>query len=339
MIDSGKIKKIAEEINIDICGITNSDQFLDYKDWLEERIEKDYISEFEERDINYRIDPLLTMEDCKSIIVIGLSYNVENTHEKAYRLKGSISKSSWGIDYHRVVEDKMKLLIDEIGKIKKFEYKLYVDTGPLIDRELANRAGIGYFGKNCSIINPKYGSFISIGYILTDLSLKVDNNIDEECGDCELCIRACPTGALESAYRLNPKKCISYLTQTRDIIPEKLRHRMGIKIYGCDSCQLVCPKNKNVVLSVHEEFIPRVTGGYFDLEELMEISNREFKDKYGHMAGSWRGKNILKRNAIIGLANMKQLENINILEKELSNESEMIRYYAAWAIKKIEKYN
>ena len=325
----------SRELNIDIIRFTNNEPFLDAKEYLVERANKNIQTEFEEKDIEKRINPSLTLPSCKSIIVIGISYNSpggDPLRPDAPKLRGILSKSTWGLDYHNVLKDKMENLIQEISKVKDFEYKYFVDTGPLIDREVARRAGLGYFGKNCSIINGEYGSFIFIGYILTNLEILADNAIKGECGDCTLCIDACPTGALEKPYRINPKMCISYLTQTKDDIPLELRDKMGLKIYGCDTCQLVCPKNKDIKKSNHEEFIPKLTNGYMDLEELLHISNRQFKNKYGHIAGSWRGKTILKRNAIIALGNMKREENIDLLIKELKDPNPMIQKYATWAI-------
>lgn len=325
----------SKELNIDIIGFTDSSSFLDEKEYLLKRLKDDKQTEFEEKNINKRVDPLLTLASCKSIIVIGISYNLNYNENVDYKLKGRLSKSTWGIDYHKMLNTKMESLIREIKKNKDFEYKSFVDTGPLIDRALAERSGIGYLGKNCSIINDEYGSFIFLGYILTDLELSPDSKVEEKCGDCRLCIKACPTGALEEAYKLNPKKCISYLTQTKDNIPIEFRDKMGMKIYGCDTCQLVCPKNKGVKKSNHKEFIPEITKGYMNLEELLLISNRQFKNKYGHMAGSWRGKTILKRNAIIALGNRREIENIEILIEQLKDSNPIIRDYASWAIVKI----
>lgn len=335
---SNKLKQYiinkSKELNIDIIGFTHNGSFLDAKEYLIERFEKKIQTEFEEKDIEKRINPLLTLSSCKSIIVLGISYNVDRIGPipNEPKLKGLLSKSTWGLDYHNILKDKMEKLIQEINKVKDFEYKYFVDTGPLIDREVAKRAGVGYFGKNCSIINNEYGSFIFLGYILTNLEILPDNEINEDCGDCSLCIKSCPTGALEEPYRVNPKKCISYLTQTKDDIPLYLRDKMSIKIYGCDTCQLVCPKNKGIKKPNHKEFYPEVTNGYMDLEELLHISNKQFKIKYGHMAGSWRGRGLLKRNAIIALGNMKKEENIELLIKELRDTNPMIRKYASWAI-------
>ncbi len=308
----------AKKLNIDMIAFTDSEPLYNLEEYLKRRKEKGYTTDFEEDDLQKRIDPKRTMENCNSIIVLALSYNVDFKPISKFKFKGSLSRSSWGEDYHRVLKRKIEELIAEIKKIQDFEYKYYVDTGPLVDRELAHKAGIGYYGKNCSIINDEYGSFIFIGYIMTDLNISPDKGyIESKCGDCELCLKACPTNALENPYILNPKRCISYLTQTKDEIALDLKNKMGIKIYGCDTCQLVCPKNKGVKRSIHKEFIPDKTSGAIDIEELLKMSNREFKNKYGHMAGSWRGRNTLRRNALIALDNILNKDNKDDIEELL----------------------
>lgn len=325
----------AKELNIDLIGFTDCKLLDNLKDYLIMRKLENREIEFEEKDIEKRINPKLIFPSCKTIIVIAMSYNNDFNYVSDYDLKGKVSKSSWGLDYHVVLKDRLKKLIMEIKKIKEFSYKHYVDTGPLIERELARKAGIGYYGKNCSIINDEYGSFIFIGYILTDIDMPVDSPIlANKCGDCNLCIKACPTGALEGPFRFNPKKCISYLTQTKMDIPYELREKMGTSIYGCDICQLVCPKNKGVKKSNHIEFLSNK--GYIDIKELLFMSNREFKKKYGSMAGAWRGKNILKRNAIIALGNIEDKNNLDLLIPLLEDPSPMIKEYAAWAILNID---
>ena len=325
----------AEQLNIDKIGFTDGLPLYNVEEYLKNRLENGLQTEFEEEDIQRRIDPRLSFPECKSIILIAISYNVDLNEKSDESLTGSLSKSSWGIDYHKVLKEKMDKLILEIKSIKEFNYKSYVDTGPLIERELAHKAGIGYYGKNCSIINDDYGSFIFLGYIMTDLEIEAnEGKIESKCGECDLCIRACPTNALE-AYKLNPKKCISYLTQTKDKIPMEYRSKMGIKIYGCDTCQLVCPENNRVKLSSHHEFVPYITKGKMDVVELLHMTNREFKNKYGSMAGSWRGKNVLKRNAIIAIGNMRNKDNAYLLNNIKSEDNPFMIDYVDWALENI----
>lgn len=332
-----QIIDLAHSQGIDLVGFTDCKSFINLEKYLLLRKENKRETSFEEADIKKRIDPKETLVNCKSIILLAISYNSDFKVGNS-PLNGGLSKSSWGEDYHRVLNRKMEGLIKDLQEIREFQYKSFVDTGPLVDRELAKRAGIGYYGKNCSIINREYGSFLFISYILTDLDLAIDEiTIEDDCGDCDLCIRACPTGALESPYTLNPKKCISYLTQDKDVIPVELRKNMGIQVYGCDICQNVCPKNKGIKIPNHKEFSPIRTGASIDIEDLLPMSNRQFKDKYGDMAGSWRGKNILKRNAIIALGNMKDKEALTLLLKEREKNNTNLKSYLDWAIEKHNK--
>lgn len=329
----------SKEIDIDIIGFAKAEKLDKIADFLKERKEKGYDTEFEEKDIFLRTDPTFLMSESRTIIAIGISYNVEHKTSISKDIKRHclLSKSSWGEDYHKVLRNKMKTLVNEINKIVDFKYTICVDTSPLIDREIAKKAGIGWYGKNCSIINDEFGSFIFLGYILTNLELEEDYKVEEKCGDCKLCINACPAGAIQEGYTINTKRCISYLTQTKNRIPYELRKKMGIKIYGCDTCQQVCPKNKEILMSNSKEFIPKVTDGIIDIEEIMNISNKDFNNKYGTMSGAWRGKNILRRNAIIALVNIGDRSCIGLLKDALIDESPMIREYAAWALIKIDK--
>ncbi|SHH59957.1 epoxyqueuosine reductase [Caloranaerobacter azorensis DSM 13643] len=334
------VKEKAIEVGLDIIGFCSAEPFYEIKEYLTFRKQKGYMAEFEQEDIKLRIDPKEIMPSANTIIAAGLSYNVDfkNSIDVKSIFKGRLSKSSWGIDYHNVLYRKLELLVDYIKEIKDdVECKIFVDTGSLVDKEIAKRAGIGWYGKNCLIINDEYGSFIFIGYIITNLKIEADSESISKCGDCRLCLDACPTRALEDAYVLNPKRCISYLTQTKEKIPYELRDKMNNKIYGCDTCQLVCPKNKNVKKGRTKEFIPKITNGYLDIVEIFNLSNKEFKKKYGHMTGSWRGKNILKRNCIIALGNLRDKRAIELLNKSLEDSSLMIREYSAWALMKIDR--
>lgn len=331
------IRERSKYLGIDIVGFTDCKTLEEAGLYLTKRINRGDFTEFEDRKIENRIEPKRQLDSCRSIISVGLSYNYpQEKVDRKIKFKGKLSKSSLGEDYHRVLKGKMEELVIEIKKIEDFEYKIIVDTSPLLDRELARKSGLGYFGKNCSIINDDYGSFIFLGHILTSLDLEINQEISEsECGTCRICLEACPTGALKEAYYLNPKRCISYLTQTREEIDEELLEKMGSQIYGCDVCQDVCPKNKGVKTSRNEEFYSLI-GSYVDLKEIFDMSNREFKNKYGHMAGSWRGRNTFKRNAIIALGNQEKKEGLELLYRELEVDDERFNHYLDWAIKKIE---
>ncbi|WP_432401746.1 epoxyqueuosine reductase [Wukongibacter sp. M2B1] len=359
MISKEKIIEYAEKIDIDLIGFTKAEVYNDLGQILIERESKGFLSGFEERDIEKRINPELTLEGVKTIIVVGISYYVmeEDIGETIdSRLYGKISRSSWGKDYHNVLKDRMEKLSMYISKHENdFRFKYYVDTGPLVDRHLAYKAGIGWYGKNNCIISESYGSWIFIGYILSNLQLEaissasilldsdnishsevISNRVENSCKDCDKCIMACPTNALMENYQYNSKLCISYLTQTKDDIDYELREKMGNSLYGCDICQSVCPYNKDRKSSC-KEFIPDGNTYKPDLLEMLKLSNKQFRKKFGNMALSWRGNKIIKRNVIIALGNSRKKEILCKLVEYLNNPSVMIRKYTAWAIIRIDK--
>lgn len=331
----------SKEIGIDIVGFTNANEFEELRNFLELRRKKQYQTEFEELDIEKRISPKKILETGKSIIVIGVPYyidTIDSNGHRDYNLKGKLSKSSLGLDYHIILKDKMEKLIESIKEeYDDFEYATGVDTTPLIDRYLAKKSGVGWYGKNSNIINDRYGSFIFIGYIITNLEIEEDLEAIEKCEDCEICIRSCPVGAIKQNYELNARRCISYLTQTKNEISYELRDKMAKSMYGCDICQLVCPKNIEMIANSKKTLNSQEISEYIDIEELFQMSNKNFKQKYGHIAFSWRGKNIIKRNGIITIGNSKKMENMKFLEFALNDENIMIRKYVAWALLKIDK--
>jgi len=335
-----RIVKYAKEIGIDLIGFVKAEAFYELEDILKERERKNYLSGFEERNIEKRVNPRLTLEGAKTIIVVGISYyvNEEDIGEAGeHKFKGRISRSSWGRDYHIVLKEKMKAISQYLEReVKDFEYKYFVDTGPLVDRHLAYMADIGIYGKNNCIISKEYGSWIFIGYILCNLEMEIDIGKKKNCEGCSLCIEACPTGALMDNYQYNSKLCISYLTQTKEDIDYSLREKMGNSIYGCDICQLVCPYNSDRSTS-QEDFIPEADNFEPDILKLLGLTNKQFKKRFGHTALSWRGNKIIKRNALIALGNSKNKEALNYLIEYLDNPSAMLRKYAAWAIIRLDK--
>ncbi len=313
-----KIRNIALQLGIDTIGFTDCSPFHRIESRLYYRTVTGNTTEFEHLPIEDRVYPNKIFPECKGIIALAVPYDTGYKVSSGGALKGTLSKSSWGTDYHKVIKQLMDKLIELIKKEYNAKFIPFADTGPLVDREVAYRAGIGYYGKNCSIITNEYGSYVFLAYILTDLHLSAENTpMESQCGDCSLCIDACPTGAITENGEINAKRCVSYLTQTKKPISKELQSKMGVKIYGCDTCQLVCPKNKGVQKSLIEDFIPVKTGGYIDIAELLNISKKEYSLKYDDMAGSWRGRSVLIRNAIIALNNMGKTSDYNIELKSL----------------------
>ncbi|MFB4166286.1 tRNA epoxyqueuosine(34) reductase QueG [Alteribacillus sp. JSM 102045] len=335
-----KIVAYSKDIGIDKIGFTSADPFLSLKDRLLEQQRLDYQSGFEEQDIDKRVTPVELLPEAKTIVSIALAYpsKMKNPPKstKGSR-RGVFCRASWGEDYHRVLKDRLQKLEEYMMElVPGSKCKSMVDTGELSDRAAAERAGIGWSGKNCAIITPEYGSYVYLGEMITTISLPPDTPITEQCGSCNKCVDACPTGALVQGGQLDSNKCIAYLTQTKDFLPERYRKKLGNRLYGCDTCQQVCPENKGMDFHHQTEFEPDPELVKPKLIPLLELSNKEFKQKYGRIAGSWRGKKPIQRNAIIALGHFKAEEAVDTLGRLINKDPRpVIRGTAAWSLGQI----
>ncbi|HWO76489.1 MAG TPA: tRNA epoxyqueuosine(34) reductase QueG [Bacillus sp. (in: firmicutes)] len=330
----------SKEIGIDKIGFTSASAFDEMKNRLIRQQELGYQSGFEEKDIEKRVHPEKIFDKPKSIIAIALAYpsKMKNAPQsKKGARRGLFARASWGRDYHDVLRDKLNQLEAYIKeRVPQAVCKSMVDTGELVDRAVAERAGIGWSGKNCAIITPEFGSYVYLGEMITNLPFEPDEPIEEGCGDCNLCVDACPTGALVQGGQLNAQKCIAFLTQTKGFLPDEFRSKLGNRLYGCDTCQLVCPKNKKMDFHLHEEFEPDPEIAKPLLQPLLHLTNREFKETYGHVSGSWRGKKPIQRNAIIALAHYKEESAVpDLIQLMKEDPRPVIRGTAAWALGKI----
>jgi epoxyqueuosine reductase len=330
----------SKEIGIDKIGFTTAAPFKDLKNRLIRQQELGYQSGFEEPDIEKRVTPSLLMEEPRSIISVALAYpskmKIRLEGKKGER-RGIFCRASWGLDYHHILRQRLRKLEDFIlSKLPEARLKSMVDTGELSDRAVAQRAGIGWSGKNCAIITPEYGSYVYLGEMITSIPFEPDIPIEDQCGTCNKCIEACPTGALVQGGQINAQRCISFLTQTKSFIPDEFREKIGNRIYGCDSCQTACPVNKGVSFHLHDEMEPDPEIAKPLLKPLLKISNREFKQKFGYVAGAWRGKKPIQRNAIIALGHFKDQTAVPDLTEVLQNEANpVLKGTAAWALGKI----
>ena len=291
-MDKEKIIKFFKDRGIDTVGVAGVGPYYDLKEVLQDKVNKGLITGMEEPDLEKRTNPKLIMENAESIIVCAFPYYLGNEYES------NIYKYCYGRDYHLVVKEILTEICEEIKNQESyFEYKIFTDNGPLVDRYLAYLSGIGYYGINNNIITDKYGSYVFIGYIVNNLSLEYDKPNNKTCMNCNKCVKYCPGNALEGNYKMDPKKCLSYLTQKKeDLSEEELKKIKDNKmIFGCDICQDVCPHNKNIESTKIEQFKNNIITK-LDEEEINSISNKEFKRRYGDRAFSWRGRKIIKRN-------------------------------------------
>ncbi|SER11311.1 tRNA epoxyqueuosine(34) reductase QueG [Piscibacillus halophilus] len=330
----------SKEIGVQKIGFTSTDTFETLKQRLMVQQSLSFHSGFEKGTIEERTTPTKLMPKAQSIISIALAYPSRMKDAPKSRKgdrRGIFARASWGKDYHDVLREKLNLIGEFLQKkLDGVACKAMVDTGELSDRAVAKRAGVGFVGKNCSLITEEYGSWVYLGELITNVPFEPDEPIEEGCGDCNICVDACPTGALVQGGQLNAQRCVAYQTITKSFLPDEFREKLGNRLYGCDTCQIVCPKNKGKDFHLHPEMEPDPELAKPKLIPLLKMSNREFKEKFGYMSGSWRGKKPIQRNAIVALAHYKDETALDTLEELMHKDPRpVIRGTAAWAIGKI----
>lgn len=335
-----EIIEAAPALGIDKIGFATADPFLDLKEILIKHREAGRESGFEEPDIDKRVYPELSLAEPSSIISIAIAYpsklaNPPKSEEGAYR--GIISRSAWGEDYHKVLRKRLDRLDQFIKKrVPDARTEIMVDTGSLSDRAVAERSGIGWVGKNCAVITPEWGSWVYLGEMITNISFEPDTPVLDDCGDCTICIDSCPTGALVGPGQLNSSRCISFVTQTKGAVSDEMKHKIGNRLYGCDTCQVVCPKNKGMNWTHQPELEPDPEIVKPLLKPLLELSNKQFKQRFGLSAASWRGKKPIQRNAIIALGKFKDKSAVEPIGHILMDDQRKeMRETAAWALGQI----
>ena len=253
-----------------------------------------------------------------------------------------------GRDYHKVLRQRLQSLADVIEKkIGPFGYRVFVDSGPVMEVEMANKSGLGWRGKHTLLLNREAGSMFFLGEILVDVPFPVDEPITSHCGECSACINICPTQAITAPYQLDARRCISYLTiEHQGSIPEELRPLMGNRVYGCDDCQLVCPWNKFAQLSSVPDFLPRHGLEHADLLNLWSWSEEDFLSKHEGSPIRRIGYEAWRRNLAVGMGNALRsvtLEDgarekiIGGLKQVLPNASDMLKEHIEWALMQTSK--
>jgi epoxyqueuosine reductase len=253
-----------------------------------------------------------------------------------------------GRDYHKVLRQRLQTLADVIEKkIGPFGYRVFVDSGPVMEVELANKSGLGWRGKHTLLLNREAGSMFFLGEILVDVPFPVDEPITSHCGECSACINICPTQAITAPYQLDARRCISYLTiEHQGSIPEELRPLMGNRVYGCDDCQLVCPWNKFAQLSSVPDFLPRHGLEHADLLTLWSWSEEDFLVKHEGSPIRRIGYESWRRNLAVSMGNALSSASldddarekiISCLKQVLPSTSDMLKEHIEWALKQSHK--
>ncbi|MGG3284241.1 tRNA epoxyqueuosine(34) reductase QueG [Paenibacillus solani] len=335
-----ELKAVAPELGIDDIGFASAEPFQSLKGILQNHRKLGYESGFEEKDLDKRVTPALPGTEPKSLIAIAITYHSKmNNPPKSEpgKYRGIMARSAWGRDYHQVLREAMDRLENYIKeRVPDVKLESMVDTGALVDRAVSERAGIGFSAKNCAIISPKFGSWIFLGEMVTNIPFPPDKPVTEDCGECTKCIDACPTGALVGPGQLNAQRCVSFLTQTKGFLDEEAMRKIGNRLYGCDTCQIVCPKNRGKNWTHQEDFKPDPEKAKPLLLPILDMSNREFKEAFGDTSAAWRGRKPIQRNAVIALGNFKDISAVpKLSEVLLKDPRPELRGTAAWALGRI----
>jgi len=337
-----KLRHEAHGLGFDLAGVcaaVSPTGFEHLRQWLESGYggQMKYLGD---RLDAYR-HPTHVLDGAKSVVMLAMNYHTlaaEATAETGAfaETEGRISQYAWGsCDYHDLIHDRLKQLVTKLKhEVPGCGVRGVVDTAPLLEREFAQLAGLGWVGKNTLLLNRKLGSWFFLAALLTDVELEYDSPwAADHCGSCRACLDACPTDAFTEPYVLDATRCISYLTiELREPIPADLRSGVGDWLFGCDVCQDVCPWNRRVEPSRQAEFQPRDKSGTVDLVELFSLDEATFRQRF-RKTPLWRSRRRgILRNAAIVLGNRPADGAIGALARGLSDEEPLVRGASAWAL-------
>jgi len=333
------IKRRAKELGFELVGIAPAKppahgEF--YMDWLSRGFAGAMAYLWRPDAVRRRLDPTEALPGARAIVVVAMNYLNGNEGPAADPSRPVIARYARGTDYHAVFEEKLEALAKSLGEIVGGQPSVlcYVDYGPVLERDHAQRAGLGWIGKNTLLINSDIGSYVFLGEILTDAPLDFDEPfVPDHCGTCERCIDACPTGAIVGPREVDSRLCISYLTiELRGPIPRQLRPLIGNRVFGCDICQEVCPWNNEAPMTTEERFLPRVDIVGPKLVQLMDVDEDEFSKRYGDTPMSRGKRRGLLRNVAVALGNWGDPVALPALERGLNDDDELVRGHSAWSL-------
>jgi epoxyqueuosine reductase len=346
MISPASLQQIIQSHGFSHYGVSRpvplDQDYRQYQHWLESGYHAgmDYMARPEA--LQSRSDPSRLFPEARSIIVLGMRYPVDRIEDYHQGLKGKISSYAWGQDYHDVLRDKLDKLSADLTAYTgvSHQYRITVDSSPIMEKPIARNAGLGWFGRNSCLIHPIHGSFFFLASLFTTLDIEATSSLDiSHCGNCHRCVDACPTGCIQPDRTIDARRCLSYLTiENKGAIPRDLREIVGQRVFGCDVCQSVCPWNRKPDNAcVIPEFQPESESKiWLDLPRVVSMSPAEFKEVFQHSPVLRAKRNGLVRNACVVLGNTRSEEAVPLLTGLLQDEPHpIIRGHAAWGLGRI----
>jgi epoxyqueuosine reductase len=336
---SDEVKRLARECGFELAGIARAEPLAEdnrrYLEWVEHGM-AGAMGYLTDRRAQIRTDPQLLLASARTIISVGKLYNGPESHstELGDSELGWISRYAWGADYHDVMRRGLERLVQQLPD--GHDYKICVDTAPLLERSYAREAGLGWIGKNTCLINQEIGSWLFLGEVVTSLAIEPDTPPPDRCGTCTRCIDACPTQAITGeGYEVDARRCISYFTiELRGSVPEEMRAGIGQHIFGCDICQDVCPWNREAPLTAEPLFAPRHFAP--PLDQLAALTEAEFHELYAKSPVQRAKHAGFLRNVAIAMGNSRRAKFRAPLEKLAEGPHEMAAEHARWALGNLE---
>jgi len=333
-----QIVRLSEEHGFDRCAVAPVEDLpaaLRLEEWL--RAGMHGSMEWMARNPARRSDPREVLADARSVIVVAINYHTDVAATRSPSA-ACISRYAWGDEYHRVLGDKLDAMVEAMRTMEPaIEGRWYVDTGPVMEKAWAERAGLGWIGKHSNVISRDLGSWLFLGAIIVDVDLHGGEPHRDYCGTCTACIDACPTDAIVAPYVVDARRCISYLTiENRGAIPIEYRPQIGNRVFGCDDCQDVCPWNRFAQASrLAQAFEPRPLNHAPALVELLALSDEEFRLRFKDSPVLRAKRRGLARNVAVALGNSGDSAAVGPLIGALADSEALVRGHAAWALGEI----
>jgi epoxyqueuosine reductase len=330
----------ARALGFDCVGVTASDAITDaakhFRDFLDAGAhgDMDWLAAYPER----RTDPRVLWPDVRSVIMLGVNYGPDENPLAILdqRTRGAISVYAQGDDYHDLIKKRLKALARWLVGTAGGEVKVFVDTAAVMEKPLAQAAGLGWQGKHTNLVSREFGSWLFLGAIFTTLDLPRDQADSDHCGSCQACLDICPTAAFSAPYRLDARRCISYLTiENKGPIPHEFRNAIGNRIYGCDDCLAVCPWNKFAQAGRETKLAARDELRAPELAQLADLDDAAFRARFTKSPVKRIGRDRFVRNVLIAIGNSNDGTLAGAAERLLDDESPLVRGAAVWALSQL----
>jgi epoxyqueuosine reductase len=330
-VTPAELEALARELDLDVVGAAPAEPYRETESHIAERRRRGLFADmrFTMAQPEVSCHPERLLEGARTVVSAALCYYAPAAPPGP--AEGRLPRYTW---YDAYAELREKL--DALGRRLGGSYRVLVDANQHVDREAAARSGVGFYGKNTMLITRKHGSWVVLGTLVTDVELEATPTLGLDCGSCTLCIEACPTGALDEPGTLDATKCLSYWTQAPDAVPEPYRAELGAQVYGCDICQDVCPWNRGVERRRADHLPPDRAEPTVSLVDWLEADAEELRKRYARLYVPYNDGRYLKRNALVALGNTGGGEHRALLERYASDDDELLREHAEWALGRIK---